>query len=115
MDIDGKVAIVTGSATGMGRSTALMLAERGCDVVVNYTRSEDEARQTAVDVEGRGARALLVRADVSSDEDCRMMVQRTVDHFGRLDALVNNAGATYFVPHADLDALTDEMWDRIWA
>jgi len=115
MEIEGKVAIVTGSATGMGRSTALMLAERGCHVVVNYTRSEDEARQTAADVEARGARALLVRADVSSDEQCRAMVEQALGAFGRLDVLVNNAGATYFVPHQDLEALTDEMWDRIWA
>lgn len=115
MDISGKVAIVTGSATGMGRSTALFLAEQGCNVVVNYTRSEDEARQTAADVEARGASALLGRADVSSDADCRALVQQTLDRFGRLDVLVNNAGATYFVPHADLEALSEEMWDRIYA
>src|SRR5581483_7370607 len=114
MDVRGKAAIVTGSATGMGRSTALMLADLGCNVVVNYTRSEDEARDTAAEVEKRGAKALLVRADVSSDADCKRMVQETLDQFGRLDALVNNAGVTYYVPHKDLDALTEEMWDRIW-
>lgn len=115
MDIEGKVAIVTGSATGMGRSTALMLAERGCNVVVNFTRSETEAEQTAADVQEFGAKALLVRADVSSDAECRSMVQQTLDHFGRVDVLVNNAGATYFVPHPDLEALSEEMWDRILA
>jgi 3-oxoacyl-[acyl-carrier protein] reductase len=115
MEIEGKVAIVTGSATGMGRSTALMLAERGCHVVVNYTRSEAEAEQTAADVEARGAAALLVRADVSSDAECREMVQTTLGRFGRLDVLVNNAGTTYFVPHPDLEGLTEEMWDRILA
>jgi 3-oxoacyl-[acyl-carrier protein] reductase len=114
MDVRGKAAIVTGSATGMGRSTALMLAELGCNVVVNYTRSEQEARETAADVEKRGAQALLLRADVSSDADCRRMVQETLDRWGRVDALVNNAGATYFVAHRDLEALTEEMWDRIW-
>jgi 3-oxoacyl-[acyl-carrier protein] reductase len=115
VDIAGKVAIVTGSATGMGRATALMLAEQGCNVVVNYTRSEAEALETAADVELRGAKALLSRADVSSDEECREMVQATVDAFGRVDVLVNNAGATFFVPHADLDALTEDMWDRTFA
>jgi 3-oxoacyl-[acyl-carrier protein] reductase len=114
MDVRGKAAIVTGSATGMGRSTALMLADLGCNVAVNYTRSEQEARDTAAEVEKRGAKALLVRADVSSDADCKRMVQETLGQFGRLDALVNNAGVTYFVPHRDLDALTEEMWDRIW-
>jgi 3-oxoacyl-[acyl-carrier protein] reductase len=115
MDVRGKAAIVTGSATGMGRSTALMLAELGCNVVVNYSRSEAEARDTAAEVEKRGAEALLVQADVSSDVDCKRMVQAAVDRWGRLDVLVNNAGTTVFVPHRDLDALTDEAWDRIWA
>jgi 3-oxoacyl-[acyl-carrier protein] reductase len=114
MDVRGKAAIVTGSATGMGRSTALLLAELGCNVTVNYTRSEQEARDTAAEVEKRGAAALLVRADVSSDADCRRMVQETLDRFGRLDVLVNNAGVTYFIAHRDLEALTEEMWDRIW-
>ncbi len=115
MDVRDKVAIVTGSGTGMGRSTALMLAERGCHVVINYTRSEAEARDTAAEVEKRGARALLVRADISSDADCRSMVQQTLDRWGRLDILVNNAGTTVFVPHQNLDALTPEMFERILA
>jgi len=115
MDVRDKVAIVTGSATGMGRATALMLAERGCHVVVNYTQSEDEARQTAADVEALGVRALLIRADVSSDDQCRVMVDRTAATLGGVDVLVNNAGATFFVPHDNLDDLTEEMWDRIYA
>src|SRR5215203_3079080 len=115
MEIEGKVAIVTGSATGMGRATALMLAERGCNVVVNYTRSQPEAEETAAAVEQAGAQALLVRADVSRDAECGEMVRQTVERFGRLDVLVNNAGTTYFVPHADLEAMTEEMWDRILA
>ena len=90
-----------------------MLADRGCSVVVNYTQSEDEARQTAADVQARGVAALLIRADVSSDQQCREMVQQTVDQFGRLDVLVNNAAATFFVPHDRLDDLTEEMWDRV--
>jgi 3-oxoacyl-[acyl-carrier protein] reductase len=115
MDIKGKAAIVTGSATGLGRSTALMLAERGCNVVVNYSRSDNEARDTAREVEARGAEALVVQADVSDDAACRHMVQQALDRWGRLDVLVNNAGTTVFVPHQNLEALTGDDWDRIWS
>jgi 3-oxoacyl-[acyl-carrier protein] reductase len=115
MDVNGKVAIVTGSATGVGRATALQLAERGCAVVVNYTRSEQEARETFADVKALGVPALLVRCDVSDDTAVRRMVQQTVDELGGVDILVNNAGTTTFVNHADLKGLTEEIWDRTLA
>jgi 3-oxoacyl-[acyl-carrier protein] reductase len=113
VDVKDRVAIVTGSATGMGRSTALMLAERGCHVVVNFSQSAEEAAETARDVEARGVRALTVRADISSDAQCRAMVAQTLEELGRLDVLVNNAGATVFVAHDRLEDLTEEMWDRV--
>ncbi|MDH5200269.1 MAG: glucose 1-dehydrogenase [Candidatus Bathyarchaeota archaeon] len=115
MDISGKAAIVTGSAVGVGRATALELARRGARVVINYSRSEEEARQTLAEVESLGTEALLVRADVSRDDQVRAMVRQTLDRFGSVDVLVNNAAITYFVNFADLDALTEEMWDRILA
>lgn len=115
MEISGKAAIVTGSAAGVGRATALELARRGASVVVNYSRSEAEARQTAADVEVLGAQALLVRADVSRDDEVREMVRQTVDRFGSVDVLVNNAAVTHFVSFRDLEGLTEEMWDRILA
>ena len=115
MDISGKTAIVTGSAVGVGRATALDLARRGARVVINYSRSEEEARQTLAKVESLGAEALLVRADVSRDDQVRAMVRQTLERFGSLDVLVNNAAITYFVSFADLDGLTEEMWDRILA
>jgi 3-oxoacyl-[acyl-carrier protein] reductase len=99
----------------VGRATALTLARRGANVVINYSRSEAEAQQTAADVEALGAQALLVRADVSQDDQVRDMVKRTVERFGSLDVLVNNAGITHFVGFRDLEALTEEMWDRILA
>jgi 3-oxoacyl-[acyl-carrier protein] reductase len=114
MDVRDRVAIVTGSATGAGRAIALRLAALGCHVVVNYTRSEEEARSTALEIEDLGRGALLVRADVSVDADCRRMVTGAIERFGRLDVLVNNAGTTVFVPHENLDALTEEMWDRVF-
>jgi 3-oxoacyl-[acyl-carrier protein] reductase len=115
VDVSGKTAIVTGSAVGVGRAIALDLGKRGANVVVNYSRSEDEARQTLADVEALGAKALLARADVSQDEQVREMVNRTLGHFGAVDILVNNAGITYFVDFDDLEGLSEEMWDHILA
>lgn len=114
MKLAGKAAIVTGSATGIGRGTALALALRGCHVVVNYTRSEAEAEQTVRDVQATGARALLVRCDVSDDAAVRAMVAACEREFGRLDVLVNAAGSTHFAPAEDLEAITREVWDRIF-
>ena len=115
MEISGKGAIVTGSAVGVGRVTALELARRGANVVVNYSRSEQEAKQTAADVERLGVKALLVRADVSQDREVRAMVERALDAFGSIHVLVNNAATTAFVDFADLEGLTEEQWDRILA
>jgi 3-oxoacyl-[acyl-carrier protein] reductase len=109
----GKAAIVTGGGTGVGRATALALGERGCDVLVNYSRSAAEAEQTAREIGSRGARAVAFRADVADDAACRAMVARAVAEFGRLDVLVNNAGTTSFIPHADLEKVSDADWDKI--
>ena len=108
-----RVALVTGSATGIGRSIAWGLAERGYDLTVNYSRSQAEAEETAEGVRSRGASAVLVRADVADDAAVRAMVERTVGELGGLDLLVNNAATTHFVPHTDLDGLTAEVWDDI--
>ncbi|MCH8025712.1 MAG: glucose 1-dehydrogenase [Chloroflexi bacterium] len=115
MELSGKCAIVTGSAVGVGRATALELAKRGANVVVNYSRSEDEAKETVAMVEALGAEALLVRADVSNDAEVRAMVAAAVDAFGGIHVLVNNAGTTAFVNFADLEGMTEELWDRILA
>jgi 3-oxoacyl-[acyl-carrier protein] reductase len=115
MEVAGKTAIVTGSAVGVGRATALDLAKRGANVVVNYSRSEDNAKQTLADVEATGAKGLLLRADVSRDDDVRAMVAQTVERFGGVDILVNNAGITHFVDFRDLEGMTEEKWDNILA
>jgi 3-oxoacyl-[acyl-carrier protein] reductase len=108
-----RAALVTGSATGIGRSTAWMLAERGYDVTVNYSRSKAEAEETADGVRTRGARVLVIQATVADDAAVRGMVERTATDLGRLDVLVNNAATTHFIDHKDLDALTDPVWDEI--
>jgi len=115
MQLSDKTAIVTGSAVGVGRATALELAKRGANVVVNYSRSEQEAKETVAEVERLGGKALLVRADVSQDQDVRAMVEGTLEAFGAVHVLVNNAATTAFVNFADLEGLTEELWDRILA
>lgn len=113
MELHGKSALVTGGALGTGRAIALDLARRGCHVAVNYSRSREECDRTAADVEALGVRGLAVEADVADDAAIRAMVRRTLREFGRLDVLVNNAGTTAFVDHADLEGVTDAIWDRL--
>jgi len=113
MRIDGKAAVITGSGTGVGRETALALAQLGCHVAINYSRSREEAEQTCAEVKAKGVKAVAVRADVARDADCRALIDAAVRAFGRLDVLVNNAGTTTFVPHGDLEALGEDDWQRI--
>jgi 3-oxoacyl-[acyl-carrier protein] reductase len=110
-----RVALVTGSATGIGRAAAWRLAERGFAVTVNYSKSKAEAEETAEGVQSRGARALVCAANVADDRAVRAMVERTAEEFGGLDVLVNNAGTTHFIAHSNLDALTEAIWDEILA
>ncbi len=110
-----KVAIVTGSATGVGAATAVMLAERGRNVVINYTRSKDEAEETAAECRAKGVEALVFQADVSDDAACRAMVQAAVDTWGRVDFLVNNAARTKFNPYENLEGLDKQDFLDIYA
>jgi len=109
-----KVAIVTGSATGLGASCALQLADMGWSVVVNYTRSKAEADQTMDAVRSKGADAVLVQADVGSDTDCRKLIDEAVRKWGRVDGVINNAGTTKFQNQGDLDAVQAEDFERIY-
>jgi len=113
MDIAGKAAIVTGGGTGVGRATALALARQGCAVALNYNRSKAEAEAAAADIAALGVKALVIQANVANDDDCRRLVETAVREFGRLDVLVNNAGTTSFIKHADLDSVQAEDWERI--
>ena len=108
-----KVAIVTGSATGVGAATALGLAQRGYDVLINYSKSEQEAIASEAACRQAGADTLLVRADVSDDPACRAMVDAAVGRWGRVDALVNNAGITSFAGSANWDALDADAFQKI--
>ena len=113
MELTGRVALVTGGATGIGAATVRALAKAGArGVVVNYRTHQDAAERLADRVRELGAEPLCVRGDVVDDAEVRAMMKQVGDHFGRLDVLVNNAGYTEWVPLTDLDQLTDEIWDR---
>lgn len=115
MKVEDRVAIVTGGGTGVGRATSLQLAERGCSVVVNYSRSQDAAEEVAAEARALGVKAIAHRADVSDDAACRELVTKATEEMGRLDILVANAGTTSFVAHDNLEGVTPEDWDRILA
>ncbi len=112
---DRAVALVTGAATGIGRSAALALARSGYHVVINYSRSEKAAKTTARDAEAAGARTLVYRCDVSDDACVRTMLEATEKEFGRLDVLINNAGTTIAVEPKNLEGVTVEDWNRVFA
>ncbi len=114
-ELDGAVAIVTGSGTGIGAAVALGLARKGARIVVNYSRSEAEARATVDAIRAAGGDALLVQGNVSSDADCRALAAAAMKAWGRIDILVNNAGTTKFASHHDLDALSAEDFASIYA
>lgn len=108
-----KVALVTGGGTGVGAAAALLFAQRGWDVVVNYSRSAAEAQASADACRAAGADALVAQGDVARDADCRALAQAAQDRWGRLDALVNNAGVSVFGKDAAWDALDAQAFQRI--
>lgn len=116
MDLKNAVSIVTGSGTGIGAACALQLAAKGSRVVINYTKSETEARKTASECESHGVETLLVRGNVAEDADCRKITQAALDKWGRIDVLVNNAGITKFAAdHSKLDAVNAQDFHDIYA
>lgn len=108
-----KTAIVTGSATGVGAATALGLARRGYDLLINYAKSEQEARETEAACREAGASTLLVQGDVADDAACRAIVQAALGRWGRLDGLVNNAGVSVFGAAAQWDALDAQAFQHV--
>ncbi len=109
------VALITGAATGIGRAAGVALAEAGYDVAINYSRSKQAAEETAALAQAKGAKTLLFQCDVSDDPSVRKMLAAVEKEFGRLDALVNNAGTTSNVKPSDFEGMTAEEWDRVFA
>ena len=114
MNVAGKVALITGAATGLGRATSLALARLGCSIAVNHIAdTKQEAAQATAELTAIGVRALPMEADVRDSGACQAMVTAVVGELGRLDILVNCAGVTRFIPHDHLDEVKDEDWDFI--
>jgi ketoreductase RED2 len=108
-EFNGRVAIITGSSSGIGEETARRLSALGATVVVNSSSSVEAGEKVAASLPD----AVYVRADISDAGDCEALVAAALERFGRLDVLVNNAGVTEVIPHEDLDAVTDEVFRRI--
>ncbi len=115
MDLQGTVAIVTGSSSGIGAASARLLASRGARLVINCARSVEAGEEVAEQCRAAGSEAVLCQADVSIDADCRRLAQTALDRWDRIDVLVNSAGTTKFVAHHDLDGLSSEDFSRILA
>ena len=110
-----KVVIITGGATGVGAAVARMLAARSYDVLVNYSRSADAAAGVVEECLAAGVDAFAAQGDVASDDDCKALVRQAMQRWGRIDALVCSAGATRFIPMADLDAVTTDDFQHAYA
>lgn len=114
MKLKDKVMIITGGGTGIGKATAIKAAEAGARVVINYSRSEKEAKEAVDEVTKRGATAIAVKANVSIEKEVEQMVSRTVNKFGTVDCLVNNASITAQIPMEDLHSASDQVWDTLY-
>src|SRR5579863_3214564 len=108
--LDSKVAIVTGSDSGIGRAIAIQFAQEGASVVINYAHAQDKAEQVRQIIEQNKGQALVIQADVSQYQQAIGLIAQTVEHFNRLDIMVNNAGME--IHSAFLD-VSEEQWDRV--
>jgi NAD(P)-dependent dehydrogenase (short-subunit alcohol dehydrogenase family) len=111
VDLSGKVALVTGASSGIGRATAIALAEQGAAVAINYNQNQTGAEETRQRVLAAGGRAALIRADVSNSGQVRSMVERVVSELGPIDILVNNAGS--LIERLKILELSEERWDQV--
>jgi 3-oxoacyl-[acyl-carrier protein] reductase len=111
---EAKTAIVTGSSSGVGAASCIEFAKRGWNVVVNYSKSKNDALEVVSKCESLGVKTLLCQANVAIEEDCKRMVAETIKTFGRIDALINNAGATKFCDYSDLEGLSKKDFQDLY-
>jgi 3-oxoacyl-[acyl-carrier protein] reductase len=110
-----RVAVITGSSSGIGAATARLFARNGFNIVINYSRDAAPAQVVADECRALGAEVLVIKANVADDNDCRALAQAVGDKWGRADALVNNAGTTRFVDSRDLEGLCADDFHDIYA
>ncbi|MFL1012868.1 SDR family NAD(P)-dependent oxidoreductase [Flavisericum labens] len=114
MNKETKTVIVTGSSSGVGAASCIEFAKRGWNVVINYSKSKDNALDVVKACESLGVKTLLCQANVANEGDCKKMVTDTINTFGRIDALVNNAGATKFCDYSNLDGLSKKDFQELY-
>ncbi|MFP7732105.1 SDR family NAD(P)-dependent oxidoreductase [Priestia aryabhattai] len=114
-DFTNKVFIITGGGTGVGKATALKLADKGAKLVINYSASEKEAKKVVEEIVEKGNMAFAFKANVAVEHEVNEMIHQTIVQFGRLDGLVNNASITAQIPMNDLESATDDVWDSLYA
>ena len=112
--MEQRVAIITGASSGIGAETARQLAAKGWRLVVNYRNSRESAEAVAAECRKLGGDAIAVQADVADDAACKALVKAALDKYGRIDALMNNAGETKVAPATDLDALSGDDFLRLY-
>lgn len=106
--LEGKTAVITGSGRGIGRGIALALAQRGCNVAINYVRKRDEAEQTAADIRALGVQATVIKANVGKEDEVRQLVDQAAQQLGGVDIFVGNAASGVIKPLGEIDA---KAWD----
>ncbi|WP_129703195.1 SDR family NAD(P)-dependent oxidoreductase [Priestia megaterium] len=114
IDFKNKVFIITGGGTGIGKATALKLADMGAKLVINYSNSEKEAKKVVEKIIEKGGLAFAFKANVANEHEVNEMVYQAITQFGRLDGLVNNASITAQIPMNDLESVTDDVWDSLY-
>jgi 3-oxoacyl-[acyl-carrier protein] reductase len=112
--LDGQVVLITGGGTGIGKAAAILLAQEGADIIVNYSRSEEDAKNTVSEIRRIGRRAQALKADIADDKAVKEMMRKIVAEFGKLDILVNNAGVTRAIPYERLDEVRAEDWNFVF-
>jgi 3-oxoacyl-[acyl-carrier protein] reductase len=115
MKFKEKVVLVTGGATGLGRAMCLQFAREGAAVIVNYSKSKERAKEVVDLIETMGGQAAAIQADVSHDSQARQLIEKAVARFNRLDILINNAGWTRFIPHNELEKLSEDILENTWS